>query len=168
MDSLVANLIEAYRESITSLEWMTAETRRRALDKLANFTPKIGYPPKWRDYSKLVVDAGDLIANARAAGEFELERNLAKIGEPIDRDEWFMTPQTINAYYNPGMNEIVFPAAILQPPYFDLNADDAANYGAVGSVIGHEIGHGFDDQGSKLRRQRPPDRLVAGRGPRGV
>ena len=149
MDGLVANLIAAYRESISGLEWMTPETRQRALDKLAAFTPKIGYPPKWRDYSKLVVDAGDLIANARAAGEFELERNLAKIGAPIDRDEWFMTPQTVNAYYNPGMNEIVFPAAYLQPPNFDLGADDAANYGAAGSVIGHEIGHGFDDQGSR-------------------
>ncbi|MDE3064175.1 MAG: peptidase M13 [Acidobacteriota bacterium] len=149
MDELVANLIEAYRRSIADLAWMGPETRQRALEKLAAFTPKIGYPRRWRDYGALEVDAGDLIGNVRAASEFELNRNLAKIGAPIDRDEWFMTPQTVNAYYNPGMNEIVFPAAFLQPPNFDLGADDAANYGAVGCVIGHEIGHGFDDQGSR-------------------
>ncbi len=149
MDVLVANLVEAYRQSITTLEWMSAETRERALDKLEKFTPKIGYPSKWRDYSALSIDATDLIGNVRATSEFEFNRELGKIGKPIDRDEWFMTPQTINAYYNPGFNEIVFPAAILQPPFFDEARDAAANYGAIGAVIGHEIGHGFDDQGSK-------------------
>jgi putative endopeptidase len=149
MDVLVATLIEAYRRSISTLEWMGEETRRRALEKLEAFTPKIGYPVKWRDYSALDIDADDLIANVRAVAEFEFNRQLAKIGQPVDRDEWMMTPQTINAYYNPGFNEIVFPAAILQPPFFDVSRDDAANYGAIGAVIGHEIGHGFDDQGSK-------------------
>ncbi|KRF33237.1 M13 family metallopeptidase [Yonghaparkia sp. Soil809] len=149
MDELIAMLIEAYRQSISELEWMTAETRERALDKLAKFTPKIGYPVRWRDYSSLEVVADDLVANVRAAGEFEFQRELGKIGRPIDRDEWFMTPQTVNAYYNPGFNEIVFPAAILQFPFFDAGRDAAANYGAIGAVIGHEIGHGFDDQGSR-------------------
>ncbi|MBC7724150.1 MAG: peptidase M13 [Burkholderiaceae bacterium] len=150
MDVLVANLIEAYRASITSLGWMTEATRLRALDKLDKFTPKIGFPAKWRDYSALQVDAGDLLGNVRSANEFEFQRELGKIGAPLDRDEWFMTPQTINAYYNPGFNEIVFPAAILQYPFFDEARDDAANYGAIGAVIGHEIGHGFDDQGAKF------------------
>ncbi len=150
MDELVANLVAAYAASIKDLEWMGEATRARALEKLAAFTPKIGYPPRWRDYSTLTVEAGDLMANARAAAAFEFDRQLAKIGRPVDRDEWFMTPQTVNAYYNPGMNEIVFPAAILQPPFFDASRDDAANYGAIGAVIGHEIGHGFDDQGSKF------------------
>ena len=150
MDKLVANLVEAYRQSISTLEWMTPATRERALEKLEAFTPKIGYPAKWRDYSALSIDAGSLIANVRAANEFEFRRQLAKIGAPIDRDEWFMTPQTVNAYYNPGFNEIVFPAAILQWPFFDATRDDAANYGGIGAVIGHEIGHGFDDQGSKF------------------
>ncbi|MEP6482060.1 MAG: M13-type metalloendopeptidase [Rhodoglobus sp.] len=149
MDALVANLIEAYRQSITSLDWMSDETRKRALEKLDKFTPKIGYPVKWRDYSSLEIDAADLIGNVRATNEFEFQRELGKIGKPLDRDEWFMTPQTINAYYNPGFNEIVFPAAILQFPFFDADRDAAANYGAIGAVIGHEIGHGFDDQGSK-------------------
>ncbi|TFD78238.1 M13 family metallopeptidase [Cryobacterium fucosi] len=149
MDVLVANLVEAYRRSIADLDWMTEETRGRALEKLEKFTPKIGYPVKWRDYSTLAVDPGDLIANVRRANEFEFQRELGKIGNPLDRDEWFMTPQTINAYYNPGFNEIVFPAAILQVPFFDADRDAAANYGAIGAVIGHEIGHGFDDQGSK-------------------
>ena len=149
MDVLVANLVEAYRRSIADLDWMTGETRARALDKLEKFTPKIGYPAKWRDYSTLAVDPADLIRNVRATNEFEFQRELGKIGNPLDRDEWFMTPQTINAYYNPGFNEIVFPAAILQPPFFDDARDSAANYGAIGAVIGHEIGHGFDDQGSK-------------------
>lgn len=149
MDVLVANLVEAYRQSIEKLEWMGADTRARALDKLSKFTPKIGYPVKWRDYSSLEIDASDLIGNVRATNEFEFQRELGKIGKPLDRDEWFMTPQTINAYYNPGFNEIVFPAAILQFPFFDENRDAAANYGAIGAVIGHEIGHGFDDQGSK-------------------
>jgi putative endopeptidase len=128
---------------------MTDATRRRALEKLDKFTPKIGYPVKWRDYSTLSIGAGDLIGNVRATSEFEFQRELGKIGKPLDRDEWFMTPQTINAYYNPGFNEIVFPAAILQFPFFDEKRDAAANYGAIGAVIGHEIGHGFDDQGSK-------------------
>jgi len=149
MDVLVEYLVEAYRASITGLDWMTEETRTRALDKLDKFTPKIGFPVKWRDYSSLTIDPGDLIKNVRATGEFEFQRELGKIGNPLDRDEWFMTPQTINAYYNPGFNEIVFPAAILQVPFFDVNRDAAANYGAIGAVIGHEIGHGFDDQGSK-------------------
>ncbi|WP_439564822.1 M13 family metallopeptidase [Microcella sp.] len=150
MDDLVANLIEAYRQSIETLEWMTPETRERALDKLQKFTPKIGYPERWRDYSTLEISADDLLANVQAAGEFEFQRELKKIGSPIDRDEWFMTPQTVNAYYNPGFNEIVFPAAILQFPFFDAGRDAAANYGAIGAVIGHEIGHGFDDQGSRF------------------
>jgi putative endopeptidase len=149
MDELVANLREAYRVSINSLEWMTPATREKALVKLDKFTPKIGYPKKWRDYSKLVVERDDLYGNYRRGYAVGYDRELAKLGGPVDRDEWFMTPQTVNAYYNPGMNEIVFPAAILQPPFFDAEADDAANYGGIGAVIGHEIGHGFDDQGAK-------------------
>ena len=149
MDELVANLVAAYRESIESLEWMGADTRAKAITKLEKFNPKIGYPIRWRDYENLEIDRSDLLGNVRRANAFELDRELAKIGKPMDRDEWFMTPQTVNAYYNPGMNEIVFPAAILQPPFFDPEAEDAANYGGIGAVIGHEIGHGFDDQGSK-------------------
>ena len=149
MDILVANLREAYRVSINDLEWMTQETRRRALAKLDKFTAKIGYPAKWRDYSALEIRRDDLYGNVVRGTAVSTQRELNKLGGPVDRDEWFMTPQTVNAYYNPGMNEIVFPAAILQPPFFDAEADDAANYGGIGSVIGHEIGHGFDDQGSK-------------------
>lgn len=149
MDELVVNLIAAYRDSISQLDWMSAETRSRALEKLDQFTPKIGYPEKWRDYSALTIRRDDLVGNARAVARFVRDYELGKIGRPIDRTEWFMHPQTVNAYYNPGMNEIVFPAAILQPPFFDPDADDAVNYGAIGAVIGHEIGHGFDDQGSK-------------------
>ena len=149
MDVLVGNLVEAYRQSILGLDWMGEETKQRALEKLAKFTPKVGYPVKWRDYSSLTVDAGDLLGISRRVAEMEFDRELGKVGKPIDRDEWFMTPQTVNAYYNPGFNEIVFPAAILQPPFFDAAWDDAANYGAIGAVIGHEIGHGFDDQGSQ-------------------
>jgi putative endopeptidase len=149
MDELVANLREAYRVSIDELDWMTPETRRKALVKLDKFTPKIGYPKNWRDYSALVIRRDDLYGNYRRGYEVGYDRELAKLGGPVDRDEWFMTPQTVNAYYNPGMNEIVFPAAILQPPFFDAEADDAANYGGIGAVIGHEIGHGFDDQGAK-------------------
>jgi len=149
MVQLVVNLVEAHRRSIESLDWMGQQTKRKALDKLALFTPKVGYPDTWRDYSALDIDREDLVGNVRAASAFELDRDLNKIGQPVDRGEWFMTPQTVNAYYNPGMNEIVFPAAILQTPLFDLDADDALNYGAIGSIIGHEIGHGFDDQGSK-------------------
>jgi putative endopeptidase len=150
MEVLVQNLIAAYRESISDLEWMSPETRTRALEKLEKFTPKVGYPDKWRDYSALLVDPANLMENVRRIAEFDLKRELDKIGKPIDRDEWFMTPQTVNAYYNPGFNEIVFPAAILQPPFFDATWDDAANYGSIGAVIGHEIGHGFDDQGSRF------------------
>ncbi len=150
MVHLVANLVEAFRRDFEHLPWMGEQTRHEALAKLEAFTAKIGYPEAWRDYSRLVVDPGDLVGNVRRAARFELERNLAKLGGPVDRSEWFMTPQTVNAYYNPGMNEIVFPAAILQPPFFDVEADDAVNYGGIGAVIGHEIGHGFDDQGSQF------------------
>jgi putative endopeptidase len=150
MDVLVANLVAAYRDSISSLDWMSDETRARALEKLGKFTPKIGYPAVWRDYSRLEVRADDLVGNLQASSAFEFDRELGKIGRPVDRDEWFMTPQTVNAYYNPGMNEIVFPAAILQLPFFSPERDDAANYGGIGAVIGHEIGHGFDDQGSQF------------------
>ena len=149
MDVLVTNLREAYRVSINDLDWMTPDTRQRALAKLDKFTAKIGYPPKWRDYSTLVIDRDELYGNVIRGTEVAFDREMAKLGGPVDRDEWFMTPQTVNAYYNPGMNEIVFPAAILQPPFFDAEADDAANYGGIGAVIGHEIGHGFDDQGAK-------------------
>jgi len=149
MDVLVEYLIKAYRESITHLDWMTEETKKKALIKLEKFTPKIGYPVKWRDYSSLEIDRHDLVGNVRRVSEFQHKIEAAKIGSPIDRDEWFMTPQTVNAYYNPGFNEIVFPASILQPPFFGLEVDDAVNFGAIGAVIGHEIGHGFDDQGSK-------------------
>ncbi|GGE97281.1 M13 family metallopeptidase [Mycetocola zhadangensis] len=149
MDVLVDYLVEAYRQSISTLDWMSEATRARALEKLEKFTPKIGFPVKWRDYATLTVDKRDLLGNVRRASAFEFDRELGKIGKPLDRDEWFMTPQTINAYYNPGFNEIVFPAAILQFPFFDEKRDAAANYGAIGAVIGHEIGHGFDDQGSK-------------------
>src|SRR6202030_1707639 len=128
---------------------MGPETKREAQAKLAAFTAKIGYPKRWRDYSKLVVKPGDLYGNVTRATVFETERDIAKLGQPIDRDEWHMTPQTVNAYYNPELNEIVFPAAILQPPFFNAEADDAVNYGAIGAVIGHEISHGFDDRGSK-------------------
>ncbi len=149
MVELVANLQEAYRRNISELEWMGQDTRKAALAKLEKFTPKIGYPERWRDYSAVVIDPADLVGNYRSGYAAEHDRDLKKLGGPVDRDEWFMTPQTVNAYYNPGMNEIVFPAAILRPPFFDMNADDAANYGGIGAVIGHEIGHGFDDQGAK-------------------
>ncbi|MBB1051676.1 peptidase M13 [Dietzia sp. CW19] len=149
MVELVENLTAAYRYSIARLPWMTPETRERAQEKLEAFVPKIGYPEKWRDYSALEVRPDDLLGNVRRSAEFEHRYELGKLGGPVDRGEWHMTPQTVNAYYNPVMNEIVFPAAILQPPFFDADADDAANYGAIGAVIGHEIGHGFDDQGSK-------------------
>jgi putative endopeptidase len=149
MQTLVANLVEAYRQSIGELDWMGPATRERALEKLGKFTPKIGYPDVWKDYSTLLVEPDDLLGNVARAGAWRTDEQLAKIGKPVDRDEWLMTPQTVNAYYHPRMNEIVFPAAILQPPFFDEAADDAANYGGIGAVIGHEIGHGFDDQGSK-------------------
>ena len=150
MDELVANLLEAYRRNIEALDWMGEETKQRAYRKLETFRPKIGYPEKFRDYSALQVKADDLIGNARAAAAFETDRELRKIGAPVDRDEWFMYPQQVNAYYNPGTNEICFPAAILQVPFFDVDAEPAENYGGIGSVIGHEIGHGFDDQGSQF------------------
>jgi putative endopeptidase len=149
MLQLVENLTKAYEVDIKALAWMSPETKEKALEKLAKFTPKIGYPDKWKDYSGLVIKDDDLVGNMRRTTAFLTAKELEKLGKPVDRSEWFMTPQTVNAYYNPGMNEIVFPAAILQPPFFDLEADDAANYGAIGAVIGHEIGHGFDDQGSK-------------------
>jgi len=150
MVGLVANLIEAYRVDIKALTWMSDETKEKAFIKLDKFTPKIGYPDKWRDYSKLIINSGDLIGNLAQISKYSQDFEYAKIGKPVDKSEWYMTPQTVNAYYNPGMNEIVFPAAILQPPFFDVLADDdAANYGGIGAVIGHEIGHGFDDQGSK-------------------
>ena len=150
MDQLVANLIEAYRVDIAALPWMSEETKQKALIKLEQFTPKIGFPDKWRDYSALHTDRTDLVSNAAAAAAFELEYPLGKLGGPIDRTEWHMTPQTVNAYYMPTAHEILFPAAILQPPFFDAAADDAANYGGIGAVIGHEIGHGFDDKGSQF------------------
>lgn len=149
MNELIHNLIEAYRESITNLPWMSLITKQKALAKLDLFTPKVGHPVKWRDYSKLHTDPNDLLGNVKRSHAVALEHELAKLGAPIDRDEWHMTPQTVNAYYNPTMNEIVFPAAILQPPFFNSEADDAVNYGAIAAVIGHEIGHGFDDQGSQ-------------------
>ncbi len=148
MSEMVQNLLDAYKESITNLDWMTPATKKEALDKLSKFTPKIGYPDQWRDYSALKIVKGDLYGNLERAVIFEYNRDLAKLGKPVDRKEWGMTPQTINAYYNASMNEIVFPAAILQPPFFDMTKDDAVNYGSIGAVIGHEIGHGFDDQGS--------------------
>ncbi|GAA4085040.1 M13 family metallopeptidase [Nocardioides kongjuensis] len=149
MDELVANLLAAYRQSISKLDWMGEETKERAYEKLATFRPKIGYPERFRDYSALVVVPDDLVANAQAAAGFETDRQLAKIGSPVDRDEWFMLPQTVNAYYNPGTNEICFPAGILQKPFFSPDAELAENYGGIGAVIGHEVGHGFDDQGAQ-------------------
>ena len=149
MDELVGHLLDAYRIRIAALPWMGEQTKQRAQQKLSAFNPKVAYPLKFRDYAGLVIRPDDLVGNARRSAALELDRELAKIGAPVDRDEWFMTPQTVNAYYNPGMNEIVFPAAILRPPFFDPAADDATNFGAIGAVIGHEIGHGFDDQGSK-------------------
>ena len=149
MEALVGNILVAYRESIDGLDWMSAPTKKEAQAKLATFTPKIGYPDKWRDYSALTIKADDLVGNVTRANAFEYQRNVAKLGKPVDKSEWFMTPQTVNAYYNPRRNEIVFPAAILQPPLFDPKADDAVNYGAIGAVIGHEISHGFDDSGSQ-------------------
>ncbi len=149
MQTLVANLIAAYRLSITDLAWMSPETKKKAIEKLEKFTSKIGYPDKWRDYSALEITQDDLFGNLGRVTKFQRDYELAKIGAPVDRDEWHMSPQTVNAYYNPLMNEIVFPAGILQAPFFELGADDAVNYGGIGAVIGHEIGHGFDDQGSK-------------------
>ncbi|NVK21040.1 MAG: peptidase M13 [Kangiellaceae bacterium] len=149
MGVLVENLRRAYAQGIKELEWMGEETKKQALDKLAKFDPKIGYPDKWKDYSELSVEADDLVGNMKRATMVAVKQNRSKLGQPIDRTEWFMNPQTVNAYYNPVMNEIVFPAAILQPPFFNLEADDAVNYGGIGAVIGHEMGHGFDDSGSQ-------------------
>jgi putative endopeptidase len=149
MDELVDNLLAAYRDSISRLDWMTAETKQRAYEKLATFRPKIGYPEKFRDYSALRVRPDDLMGNVASASAFETDRQLAKVGSPVDRDEWFMLPQTVNAYYNPGTNEICFPAGILQRPFFAPDAESCENYGGIGAVIGHEIGHGFDDQGAQ-------------------
>jgi predicted metalloendopeptidase len=149
MDAMVKNILAAYKESIDHLDWMGPETRKEAQAKLATFNPKIGYPSKWRDYSKLTIKSDDLVGNEMRASIFAHNYNVSKLGKPIDREEWGMTPQTVNAYYNARMNEIVFPAAILQPPFFNMAADDAVNYGAIGAVIGHEIGHGFDDKGSQ-------------------
>ena len=150
MEVLVANLNKAYEQSIKELDWMTPATKEKALEKLSKFTTKIGYPDQWKDYSALTVAADDLYGNMRRSAMVESQRQIDKLGGPIDKGEWFMTPQTVNAYYNPVANEIVFPAAILQPPFFDFEADPAVNYGGIGAVIGHEIGHGFDDQGSKF------------------
>ena len=149
MEELVANLLKAYGDSIVEIDWMSEATKKKALEKLAAFKPKIGYPDKWRDYSGLVIKSDDLVGNFDRSANFEYDYELAKAGKPVDPVDWGMTPQTVNAYYSPTRNEIVFPAAILQPPFFNMEADDAVNYGAIGGVIGHEIGHGFDDQGSK-------------------
>ncbi|MGL5289453.1 MAG: M13 family metallopeptidase, partial [Aeromonas sp.] len=149
MEQLVENLRTAYGQSIKELDWMSATTKAQALDKLSKFRPKIGYPDKWKDYSAITIKPNDLVGNLLRAQAFEYADDLAQLGKPVNRDEWHMSPQTVNAYYNPSNNEIVFPAAILQPPFFDLTADDAVNYGAIGGVIGHEMGHGFDDQGAK-------------------
>ncbi|MCV2367180.1 M13 family metallopeptidase [Roseateles oligotrophus] len=150
MQALVANLLLAYRESIDGLSWMSPATKASAQEKLAKFTPKIGYPEQWRDYSALKVIAGDALGNAERAAAWRWQRQVAKAGKPVDRSEWGMTPQTVNASYSPSFNAITFPAAILQPPFFDINADDAVNYGGIGAVIGHEISHGFDDSGSQF------------------
>jgi putative endopeptidase len=150
MQELVNNLLVAYKQSIDGLAWMTPATKAQAQAKLAKYTTKIGYPEQWRDYSRLDVRAGDALGNSLRAGRFEWDRDAAKAGRKVDRAEWGMTPQTVNAYYDPTQNEIVFPAAILQPPFFDMSADDAANYGAIGAIIGHEISHGFDDSGSQF------------------
>jgi predicted metalloendopeptidase len=149
MEELVRNLIEAYRRDILTLDWMSAETKQGAQEKLAKMVTKIGYPNTWRDYGALVIARDDLWGNVTRAAQFEYQRDIDKLGKPIDRNEWLMTPQTVNAYYNPVMNEIVFPAAILQPPFFDATADDAVNYGGIVAVIGHEVSHGFDDKGSQ-------------------
>ena len=147
IETMVANVLEAYRQSIATREWMSPQTRAEALAKLAKFSAKIGYPDRWVNYSALKIERDDLVGNVKRARAFEFDRNLAKLGKPIDRDEWGMTPQTVNAYYDASLNQIVFAAAILQAPSFDAGADDAANYGAIGAVIGHEISHGFDDEG---------------------
>ena len=150
MEALVQNLLKAYAQSVDQLDWMSPTTKLEAKKKLSTFMVKIGYPNKWRDYSALDIKPNDLIGNVLRSQEFEHQYQLSKLGKPVDRDAWGMTPQTVNAYYNASLNEIVFPAAILQPPFFDMDADDAVNYGGIGAVIGHEISHGFDDQGSEF------------------
>jgi putative endopeptidase len=149
MQSLVANLIAAYRDSITGLDWMSEATKLEALKKLDSFRAKIGYPDKWIDYSAVEIDPADLLGNVERGHSADVDRHLDEVGKPVDREKWLMTPQTVNAYYHPLLNEIVFPAAILQPPFFTADADDAVNYGGIGAIIGHEVGHGFDDQGSQ-------------------
>lgn len=149
MDVMIENLRAAFKEAINELEWMSAETKIEAQAKLAKFNTKIGYPDVWRDYDCLTIEANDLIGNLRRSSECEYQRMVNRLGQPVNRDEWGMTPQTVNAYYSSTMNEIVFPAAILQPPFFNVDADDAVNYGAIGGVIGHEFTHGFDDQGRR-------------------
>lgn len=149
MEELIANLIVAFEGSIKELDWMTPDTKEKALDKLSKFTSKVGYPNEWRDYSELEILPGDLFGNSVRVANFGYDQNIADIGQPVDRERWGMTPQTVNAYYSPVSNEIVFPAGILQPPFFNMDAEDAVNYGGIGAVIGHEIGHGFDDQGSR-------------------
>ena len=167
MDELVGNLFAAYRSSITELSWMTPATKAKASDKLDKYMTKIAYPQNWRDYSGLQISPDSLLSNLLASEHLEYLRDLRKLGKPVDRSEWGMTPQTVNAYYNPGLNEIVFPAAILQPPFFNAEADDAVNYGGIGAVIGHEISHGFDDEGSQydgdgnLKNWWTPDDLKA-------
>ena len=167
MDQLVKNLLAAFSQGIDELEWMSPETRAQAHAKLAKFTVKIGYPDTWRDYSTLTVRRDDLLGNAMRANGFAYDDMAGRLGKPVDRGRWSMTPQTVNAYYNSTNNEIVFPAAILQPPFFNVEADDAVNYGGIGAVIGHEISHGFDDQGSKsdgdgnLRNWFTPEDLKA-------
>src|SRR3989440_395976 len=147
---MVANLIEALRSDLTTLNWMSDETRKKAIAKLNAYIKKIGYPDKWRDYEALQVTRGPYYNNLVNAGAFEFKRNLGKIGKPVDKTEWGMSPPTVNAYYNPSINEIVFPAGILQPPFYDPKADDAFNYGGIGAVIGHEMTHGFDDSGAQF------------------
>ena len=152
-DAMVKGLIAALRADLTTLPWMGEATRKAAIAKLDTFDPKIGYPSKWRDYSALTIDRGPYVLNLQRANEFDYKRDLKKIGQPVDKTDWDMSPPTVNAYYNPQKNEIVFPAGILQPPFFDAKADDAVNYGAMGAVIGHEMTHGFDDQGRKFDAQ---------------
>ena len=151
---MVHKLEAAMAQDLRQITWMTAPTRQKALEKLHAITNKIGYPDKWRDYSGLTIVRGDALGNYLRANEFEFDRQIRKIGKPVDRKEWYMTPPTVNAYYDPQMNNINFPAGILQPPFFDKKADDAMNYGAIGAVIGHELTHGFDDQGRQYRPAR--------------
>ncbi len=152
-DELVANVRSSFAERIKKIDWMSEQTKKKALDKLASINQKIGYPKKFRDYSKLLLKRDDLVRNFQMAYAFEFDRDISRIGKPVDRNEWGMTPPTVNAYYNPSLNEIVFPAGIFQPPFFDANKDDAVNYACIGGVIGHEMTHGFDDQGSRYDKK---------------